>query len=76
MFTTVKGILKGNKIILEENIPSLIEQNILLTFLDQPTIDEKKIILSGIEKGLQDKEHNDVISFDESLEILERLVEL
>lgn len=54
MLKTLKGILKGNKIILEEPIPSLDEQNILLTLLDKPTTEEKQLILAGIQKGLQD----------------------
>jgi hypothetical protein len=51
MFTTVRGILKGSKIILEESIPHLEEQSILLTLLDQPTNQEKDLIVAGIKKG-------------------------
>ena len=35
MFTTVKGILKGDKIILEENIPFLEEQKRNAVGLDE-----------------------------------------
>lgn len=76
MFTTVKGILKGRKIILEESIPHMDEQNILLTLLDQPTSKERDLILAGIKKGLDDKENNTVLTFDESFTLLEKMVEL
>lgn len=76
MLKTLKGILKGNKIILEEPIPPLDEQNILLTLLDKPTTEEKQLILAGIQKGLQDKENKNTLTFEESFESLEKLVEL
>jgi len=76
MFTTVKGILRGNRIILEETVPFLEEQNILLTLLDKSTTEEKDIILSGIQAGLSDKSNHNVLTFEESFSLLERSVEL
>jgi len=76
MFKTLKGILKGNKIILEEPIPYLDEQNILLTMLDKPTTEEKQLILTGIQNGLQDKENKNTLTLEESFKLLEKLVEL
>ncbi len=76
MLKTLKGILKGNKIILEEPIPYLDEQNILLTMLDKPTTEEKQLILTGIQNGLQDKENKNTLTLEESFKLLEKLVEL
>lgn len=76
MLRTVKGILKGNKIILEETVPFQEEQVVLLTILDKSLEEEKKIILNGIQKGLEDKEKNNFISFEDSFNLLESLVEI
>jgi len=76
MFKTVKGILKGNKIILEEAIPFNEEKTILLTFLDKPTVEEKELILDGIKKGLEDKDNKKVLTVEESFKLLENLVAL
>jgi len=76
MLRTVKGILKGNKIILEETVPFQEEQVVLLTILDKSSEEEKKIILNGIQKGLEDKEKNNILSFEDSFNLLENLVEI
>jgi hypothetical protein len=76
MLRTVKGILKGNKIILEETVPFQEEQVVLLTILDKSLGEEKKIILNGIQKGLEDKEKNNILSFEDSFYLLENLVEI
>jgi len=76
MLRTVKGILKGNKIILEETVPFQEEQVVLLTILDKSVEEEKQAILNGIQKGLQDKEMNRFLSFEDSFKLLENLVEI
>jgi hypothetical protein len=76
MLTTIKGILKGDKILLEEDIPFRDEQNILLTLLDRTGIDEKDFIIKGIQDGLDDRKKQNMLTFDESFDQLEKLIEL
>jgi hypothetical protein len=52
MFTTIKGILKGDRIILEENIPFLEEQSVLITLLNKSTTAEKDLVLTCIQAGI------------------------
>ena len=76
MLRTVKGILKGDKIILEETVPFQEEQAVLLTILDKSLEEEKQVILKGIQEGLKDKRKNNILSFEDSFNLLENLVEI
>ncbi len=41
MYKTIKGDLRGDRIILEEIIPFSKEQSVLLTIMDRPSAEKK-----------------------------------
>lgn len=68
MDKTFNHICEGNKIKPVNNILFLKEQS----NTNRPT--EQEIILEGIQKGLEDRQKKNILTFEESFEILEKLI--